>query len=137
MIQADARHLPFRDKSFDMLFFSPPWDDLDIIMDAKSELIRVTKPKGRMVMLLPHLDNRELASMVVTNRDWTERQSLACPKPTGLTGKRYYSLDPGFVARVLMKFRPASVLDPFCGSGTVPRVAAQVGIRGVGCDLVR
>lgn len=30
---------------------------------------------------------------------------------------------------------PDSVLDPFSGSGTTPLVAAQLGLRGIGCDI--
>lgn len=137
VIQADARCLPFRKETFDMIFTSAPWDDLGVLMEAKRELIRVTKRKGRMVMILPHLDNPELASMVLTNNDWTERQSFAVPRPSRVVGPKYHSLDPDFVARVLRKFAPKRVLDPFCGVGTVPSVARSLGIFAVGCDIDR
>lgn len=135
MIQADARSLPFAKDTFDLLFFSPPWDNLSVLTEARSELRRVLTRKGRMVMILPHLDSPELASMVLTNRDWTERQSFMVPAPRRVAGPKYFSLDPDFVARVLAKFAPKRVLDPFAGIGTIPSVARRLGISAAGCDI--
>jgi DNA modification methylase len=46
-----------------------------------------------------------------------------CPKPLPL------------FRDILVRFKPKSVLDPFCGSGTTLRAAADLGIKAVGCEL--
>lgn len=138
MIQSDARHLPFRSNTFDLLFTGPPWDALDVFHACLPELRRVVKPKGRMVFVLPHLDQRlTLASLVFSNREGTERQTFAIPYPDRDAGGTYFSLDPSLVAAVLGKHKRGRVLDPFCGVGTVPHVARKMGWKAVGCDLDR
>ncbi len=45
----------------------------------------------------------------------------------------------GFVEEVCRKYGAgpgATVLDPFCGSGTVPTTARRLGARGIGADLM-
>lgn len=135
MIRSDARALPFPDASFDLIFTSPPWDNLGVLTEARPEMRRVLKRKGRMAIVMPHLDDPKLATLVLANRDWTERQSFAIPKPSRRVGPRYFSLDPDLVANVLRRHSGKSVLDPFCGVGTVPDVATELGWHGVGCDL--
>ena len=135
MIQADARSMPFTDRCFDMILTSPPWDHLELLPQVREEFGRVLTKRGVTAMVLPHLDSRELATLVVTNRDWSQRQSFACQAPRRRKGPRYFSLDEEFVARVLAKYRPRRVLDPFCGTGTVMDVARRMGIIAQGCDI--
>ena len=135
-LRSDARHLPYRSGSFDFVFTSPPWDNLGVLEEARPEMERVLSKRGRMALLLPNED-ANLASLVLTNRDWTERQSLACEKPRTIRGYRYYSPSEDFVARVLKLHAPdnARVLDPFCGTGTIPNVAGRMGFFAVGSDI--
>ena len=43
---------------------------------------------------------------------------------------------PELVGRVLLESRAGDiVLDPMCGSGTVPRAASEAGLECVGCDV--
>lgn len=134
-MRADARCLPFRDRTFDTVFCSPPWDDPQVLVDARPELTRVLTRKGRMIMLLPHMDDRKLASLVVTNRDWTERQSWRVSAPRERLGPRYFSPADDFVAGVLRRFPARRLLDPFAGVHTIPRVARSLGAFAVGCDI--
>lgn len=134
-MRADARQLPFRSRTFDTVFCSPPWDNQQVLIDARPELERVLTPKGRMILLLPHMDEPELASLVVTNRDWTDVQSWKVPAPRERVGPRYFSPADDFVAGVLRRFRARRLLDPFCGVGTIPRVARSLRVFAVGCDI--
>lgn len=135
MIQADCRSLPYKDRSFDMIFTSPPWDRLDLLPQAREEVGRVLTRHGLMVMILPHLDSRELASLVVANRDWSQRQSFACEAPRRRVGPRYFAPSEDFVRRVLNKYRPSRLLDPFCGTGTIVDVARRAGVFAQGSDI--
>jgi tRNA G10 N-methylase Trm11 len=136
-LRADARHLPFPDKTVDLLFFAPPWDDPEVVAQAKHELIRVCKRKGRMAMVLPHAELPDQATLLFTNRDWTERQSFICEKPRQRRGPRYWSMSPEFVAKVLNPYpRKSVILDPFMGMGTVPETARSMGFaRAFGLDI--
>lgn len=132
---ADATRLPFADASFDLAFLSPPWDDLDVVMRARPELRRVLTRKGQMVMVLPNLDDPNLATLAVANRDWTERSQYAIAKPNENHGWVYRSLPERLVADVLRRSKAKRVLDPFTGSGTIVHVARRMGIHAVGCDI--
>lgn len=135
IVEADARCLPWGDRTFDFVFTSPPWDDLDVLTQARPELTRVLTRKGLMALLLPNRAAPAMATLVVTNRDWTERQEFIVEKPSGVVGPRYFSPSDDFVRRVLVKYRPKRLLDPFCGTGTIPRIARTLGIRAEGSDI--
>lgn len=132
---ADACSLPFADASFDLICTAPPWDDLDVVMRARPELRRVLTRRGQMVMILPNLDDPTLATLAVADRDWTERSQYVIAKPNENHGWLYRSLSDGLVRDVLERTRAKRVLDPFTGSGTVPRVARSMGRFAVGCDI--
>jgi tRNA G10 N-methylase Trm11 len=132
---ADACALPFADASFDTIITAPPWDDLDVVMRARPELRRVLTRKGQMVMILPNRDDPRLATLAVADRDWTQRSQYAIDKPNVNRGWLYRSLSDGLVRDVLIRSRARRVLDPFMGSGTVPRVARSMGVFAVGCDI--
>lgn len=132
---ADACALPFPAGSFDLVFCSPPWDDLDVVIRARPELRRVLSRRGQMVMILPNLDDPRLATMAVADRDWSQRSQFVVEKPTTFRGWRYRGMSDGFVAGVLRRSRARRVLDPFCGSGTVVRVARSMGLFAAGCDI--
>lgn len=137
MVQADARRLPFPRASFDLIFTSPPWDNLGILVEAKPEMERVLKSNGSMALVLPNLDSPLLCSLAITNRDWSERRTYAADAPRTVRGPRYFSMADEFVAKVLTLLRPKRVLDPFCGTATVVRVAHSLGIPAWGADLDR
>lgn len=137
LLQADARALPFADDSFDFIFASPPWDALDVFEESLKELRRVCSPRGRHAFILPNLDDPEQATLALANAEMTHRMSYICPKPTQVRGNHYFSPDEGFVSRVLKRQarKGARVLDPFCGTGTIPRVAERMGFPATGCDI--
>lgn len=139
LLLADARRLPFPDKTFDLLFFSPPWDNLSVLDEARPELERVLNKRGRFVMVLPHADYTDQATLLFANRDWTERQSFVCEEPRELRGPRYFSMRWEFVMNILAPWpRDSFVLDPFAGVGTVPLAAERMGFRNAyGCDIDR
>lgn len=131
----DARRLPFPDATFDLIFTSPPWDHLELVTEARPEFARVLTRKGKLVMVLPHLDDPRLATLAVANRDWSERSQWVVPKPDYNRGWTYRSLADGLVRQVLQRARASRVLDPFAGTGTVVRVARAMRLFAVGCDV--
>lgn len=135
ILVADACRLPFADASFDLAFLSPPWEDLDVVIRARPELRRVLTRKGQMVMVLPNRDDPRLATLAVADRDWTKRSQYVIEKPNVNRGWLYRSLSDGLVRDVLLRSRARRVLDPFCGSGTVVRVARSMGLFAAGCDI--
>lgn len=131
----DARALPFKDGYFGLAFFSPPWDNPEILIEAMPEITRVLKKRGRWAMVLPHLDNPALASLVLTNRDQSQSKSFAIPKPSEMIGPRYHSVSEELVNQVLNKHPWVDrVLDPFCGAGTIVKVAQDRGLEAYGID---
>lgn len=132
---ADARHLPYRDETFDLVFTAPPWDDLAVVEEAKPELARVLRPGGLLVMLLPALGDRKKATMVVTDRLWSTSDMSVVPAPRVRRGPRYFSETDDFVRKVVARFSPRRLLDPFAGVGTIPRVARSMGVDAYGCDI--
>ena len=132
---ADATRLPFRTGTFDLIFTGPPWDHLDVLGDAKPELERVLRPDGLMVLLLPYLQDRKKATMVVTDRHWTRSDLTVVPAPRVRRGPRYFSPADDFVRRVIARHNPRRLLDPFCGVGTIPRIASAMGVDAHGCDI--
>lgn len=43
--------------------------------------------------------------------------------------------NPHVIEFLIRKYAISTVLDPFCGTGTVPRVAAACGFKGFGIDM--
>lgn len=83
-------------------------------------------PTYEWVMILAH-DDWRLASKGVSGLGdvWRVNQEPSdhpAPFPVGLP------------ARAIEATQPSSVLDPFCGSGSTLRAAADAGIRSVGID---
>lgn len=134
---ADATHLPYRTGSFDLVFTAPPWDHLEILEAVRPELARVLCPGGLLVMLLPALGDRTKATMVTTDRLWSASDMQVVPAPRTRRGPRYFSPADDFVRKVVAKFDPRRLLDPFCGSGTIPRVARSMGVDAFGSDIDR
>ncbi len=132
---ADATRLPFRTGTFDLIFTGPPWDDIEVLGDAKPEMERVLRPDGLMVLLLPYPQDRRKATMVVTDRHWTRSDLTIVPAPRVRRGPTYFSPADDFVRSVVAKFNPSRLLDPFCGVATIPRVARSMGVDAVGCDI--
>lgn len=133
---ADACNLPFRDRSFDLILASPPWDDLDVVIRARPEFRRVLTQRGQMILVLPNLNDPTLATLAVANRDWTVRSQYAVAKPNVSKGWIYRSTPDELVVDILARCpRARRVLDPFCGTGTVVRVARDSGRFAVGCDI--
>lgn len=117
-----------------MIFTAPPWDDLGVLVEARPEMGRVLSRKGLWVLLMPGAD-KDTATLGVMNRDWTQRQSFTVERPNRRVGRRYFSPTEEFVRKVLARYNPRRLLDPFCGSGTIPRVAQTMGIFAVGSDI--
>lgn len=133
--QADARHLPFPDGTFDLIFGSVPFDHPDLVMEARSEFQRVLTRKGRMAFVLPNLDNGKLATLAFTNRDWSERQQFAIAKPMVDRGWKYGGMAFDLVRNVVARYGSRRILDPFCGTGPVMQVARRMGLFAVGVDI--
>jgi SAM-dependent methyltransferase len=130
----DARELPFKDGYFGLALFSPPWDNLGIVDEAKPEIMRVLKKRGRWAMVLPN--TLERAALVLANRDLTEKVSYGIPKPRDVVGPVYFSVDEKVVHWVLDQMPWVKrVLDPFCGAGTVIKVARERGLEAYGVDI--
>lgn len=54
-ILGDVRNLPFRNNSFNLVFNSGVIEQFDSPTDVLKEMIKVTKPKGRVMTLVPNL----------------------------------------------------------------------------------
>ena len=132
----DARELPFRDRYFGLAFFSPPWDDPQVFAQALPEIQRVLKKRGRIAAIMPNTAKPEMASLILTDRLQTKGESFAIPKPANKVGPRYFSVDEDVVNRVLDMFPWVDrVLDPFCGAGTIVKVARERGLEAYGVDI--
>lgn len=137
ILRADARCLPFESRSFDLILSSPPWDDLGVLDEAQGELCRVLTRQGTMAFVLPNRAQPNLATLVLTGRDWKRSRSFAVPRPMSPTGGPYMAPDPVWAAKLAFRFRASRrMLDPFAGTGTYVRAAETVGIADcVGSDL--
>lgn len=132
----DARKLPFRDRFFGLVLTSPPWDDPQALLDAKDEIRRTLKKRGYWAMILPNLDHPDKASLVVCNRDWSKQTSYVIDKPSEMIGPSYFSPSEELIHKVLDQFPwVRTVLDPFCGSGRIVKVARERGLDAYGVDI--
>ena len=132
----DARNLPFKDGYFGLAFFSPPWDDPQVFIEAEAEITRVLKKRGRWAVILPHKTNPALAVVVISNRDRTKGESFTIPRPSKKVGPTYFSVDEEVVHQVLDKMPWVQrVIDPFCGAGTIVKVAEERGLEAHGVDI--
>lgn len=124
---ADARHLPFPDNSFDLILTSPPFDAPRIVRKCRREWSRVVKPGGRIALIWRD-------EIEVYDDRWALLGTTHAP-PQTKPGVDYFET-PEWAVRILLRDDPAeSVLDPFCGTGTIPRVAASLGKRTGGTDI--
>ena len=64
---ADARQLPFRDAAFHAVITEPPFDIRyrEAVLDSMSELKRVVKPDGKIVLLIAHDMHQEIANCMI------------------------------------------------------------------------
>lgn len=87
-------------------------------------------------MILPHLDDPELASLVLMNRDWSQTLSYAIDKPAEKIGPFYFSPSEDVIHKVL-DLHPwvRTLLDPFCGSGEIVKIARERGLDAFGVDI--
>lgn len=132
----DARDLPFKDNYFGLAFFSPPWDDLSIVDEVTPEIKRVLKKRGRWAVILPHKTDPKLAMVVVSDRNLTKRQAFTIPRPANQVGPRYFSVNEDVVHQVLdLVPWVRTVIDPFCGAGTIVKVARERGLEAYGVDI--
>lgn len=133
--EGDARNLPFKDGYFGLVFTAPPWDDLGVFFEAEPEIRRVLKKRGRWAVVLPHKTDPELAVVALSNHDRSQAESFAIPRPSRQVGPRYFSLDEEVVHQVLARMPwIRTVIDPFCGAGTIVKVARQRGLEAYGVD---
>lgn len=137
IVRADARDLPFPSRHFDLILTSPPWDNLRVVDEAQAELCRVLTRQGVIAMVLPNLRHPQLATLVVTGRDWKRSKSYGIPKPLTPGDGPYFTPDPIWAAKLAFRFRAhRRMLDPFAGSGTYVRACESVGIAEcVGSDI--
>jgi hypothetical protein len=117
------------------VFGSPPWDHLAVVDQALPELRRVLQPEGRLILVLPCPQDRQQAVLTVTDRNLADITTYLIEAPRERRGPRYYSPTDSRVFRILNRYPARRLLDPFCGVGTIPRVARQLGITAVGCDI--
>jgi SAM-dependent methyltransferase len=138
-ITADARALPFRTSSVDLIITNPPysrsvdWVDYFGEMDrATIECRRVLKPTGRAFMLLPVGSGRE---------HWFVFNKVAGRwRHTGHTVRtqaKWGVVPDDQVAPIVeCHSQPGDiVLDPFTGANNIPRLACQMGRVGIGSGL--
>jgi DNA modification methylase len=138
-VVADARVLPFRSNSVDLIVTNPPysasvdWEDyIGEVNRAKAECRRVLRPEGRAFMLLPTGPGREhwfVFSKVAGHWRHTGH--------TVQTGAKWGVVPPGQVAPIITCHSKAGdvVLDPFTGANNIPRLATEMGRIGIGSGL--
>lgn len=133
---ADARQLPFRSNYFGLVFCNPPWDNLEVFFEAEKEITRVLKKRGRWAVLLPHKSNPDLGVVALSNHDRSQAESFTIPRPSRQIGPRYFSVDEDVVHLVLDKMPwVRTLIDPFCGVGTIVKVARERGLEAYGTDI--
>jgi DNA modification methylase len=138
-ITADARALPFRADSVDLIITNPPyassvdWPDyIGEINRAKAECRRVLKSTGRGFMLLPVGPGKE--HWFVFNKtagNWRHTGH------TVRTAAKWGVVPTDQVAPIVdchSRFGDI-VLDPFTGANNIPRLAASMGRVGIGSGL--
>jgi tRNA G10 N-methylase Trm11 len=138
-VKADARALPIRANSVDLIVTNPPyprsvgWEDYAGEVDrAKAECRRVLRPSGRAFMLLPV--NPTVERWFVFNKragNWRHTGHAI------QTGASWGIVPPGQVVPIINCHSRAGdvVLDPFAGANNIPALASAMGRVGIGSDL--
>lgn len=139
MLVADARALPFRSSTIDLIISNPPfpgphlfWDDYDQELAAiKRECLRVLRYTGSLLLLEPDLQWRFWGKYGGGNTIGPGRWKVPSKQPGWGV---FYEED--IYGLILRYSRPGNVvLDPMAGSGIVADMANSLGRVGFASDI--
>jgi tRNA G10 N-methylase Trm11 len=143
--RADALALPLASATVDVVVSNPPYPNNGVWPDdyqrglgaAITECRRVLRPGGRGFFLLGKraVSERWLAFDHTTSW-WSHEGRSYFPAETSRPGTYWGVVPDGDVLPLLIGTRPGDVLlDPFAGTGGIPKLAARLGRVAIGMDI--
>jgi tRNA G10 N-methylase Trm11 len=144
-VVADALALPLRPACVDVVVTNPPYegngvwpDDYHAGLDAAmDECRRVLRPGGRGFFLLGKRATSERWLVFDYARSWwTHEGRSQFPTDTSRPGVYWGVVPDADVLPLLAGTRPSAVvLDPFAGTGGIPKLATRLGHTSIGMDI--